>query len=307
MSTRHQPVMLEEVLDLLRPAPGKVVLDMTLGGGGYSAAILESGARVIGLDLDEEAIAGASRRLSSHGDRFVARQTPFSGFPAVLDELGLRHVDGICMDLGLSSDQLDDPRRGFSFRYEGPFDLRFDASRGRPAHAWLRGAGVKEIQGWLQEWGEVRAAGRIARVLHERAQEEDLESTVQIKEAVLSVLPRGTKPEAELARVFQAFRILVNDEMKILDDALAVIPDALSKGGRFVAVSYHSLEDRRVKSMLRRESGGSAGGSRHLPPLETQPIRMKNLHARPLRPSEDELQRNPRARSARLRAGERLA
>ena len=195
MTTRHQPVMLEEVCELLRPAPGMVVLDLTLGGGGYSSAFLESGAQVIGLDLDEEAIEGASRRLSSHGDRFKARQTPFSGFPAVLDELGLRHVDGICMDLGLSSDQLDDPRRGFSYRGDGPFDLRFDASRGRPAHAYLVDAGMKEIQGWLQEWGEVRAAGRIARVLSERAQAGELESTLQVREAVVSVQPRGAKPE----------------------------------------------------------------------------------------------------------------
>jgi 16S rRNA (cytosine1402-N4)-methyltransferase len=299
--------MLEEVLDLLRPAPGMVVLDLTLGGGGYSAAFLESGARVIGLDLDEEAIAGASRRLSSHGDRFEARQTPFSGFPAVLDELGLRQVDGICMDLGLSSDQLADPRRGFSFQSEGAFDLRFDANHGRPAHAWLEGAGMKEIQGWLQEWGEVRAAGRIARVLHEAAQRNEVHSAAQVREAVISVLPRGAKPEPELARVFQAFRILVNDEMGHLDRALEAIPDALATGGRFVAVSYHSLEDRRVKSMLRRESGAGGGGSRHLPALEPRPVRMRVLHPRPLRPKDSELRDNPRARSARLRAGERLA
>lgn len=307
MNTRHQPVMLEEVLDLLRPAPGMVVLDMTLGGGGYSAAFLELGARVIGLDLDEEAIVGASRRLASHGDRFTARQTPFSGFPAVLDELGLRHVDGICMDLGLSSDQLEDPERGFSFRTEGPFDLRFDAKRGRPAHAYLRGAGVKEIQGWLQEWGEVRAAGRIARVLHERAQLQGPLTAAQVRDTVIAVLPRGAKPEPELARVFQAFRILVNDEMGILDRALEAIPEALVPGGRFVAVSYHSLEDRRVKSMLRRESGAASGASRHLPAPVAHPQRMKNLFSRPMRPSDAEVQRNPRSRSARLRAGERLA
>jgi 16S rRNA (cytosine1402-N4)-methyltransferase len=158
----------------------------------------------------------------------------------------------------------------------------------------------------LQEWGEVRAAGRIARVLHEHACRGELETAVQVREAVVGVLPRGAKMEPELARVFQAFRILVNDEMGHLDTALQAIPEALVTGGRFVAVSYHSLEDRRVKSMLRRESGATGGGSRHLPALDEPPVRLKNLLPRPLRPSADEVQRNPRARSARLRAGERL-
>jgi 16S rRNA (cytosine1402-N4)-methyltransferase len=305
MNTRHQPVMLTEVLDYLLPTPGKVVVDMTLGGGGYSAACLEAGARVIGLDLDLEAIAGASERLSSHGDRFIARHTAFSSFGAVLDELGISHADGICMDLGLSSDQLEDAGRGFSHQAEGPFDLRFDASRGNSAAQHLRGASVSQIQTWLSEYGEVRVAGRVARALHELAREGKALSAVEVKEKVLSVLPRGAKKEAELARVFQAFRILVNDEMGELDAALREIPARLRSGGRFVAVSYHSLEDRRVKTMLRRESRG-AQGSRHLPPLEDRTKRLKVLTPRPVRPTLEEIRRNSRARSARLRAAEGL-
>ena len=305
MNTRHQPVMLTEVLELLLPTPGKGVVDMTLGGGGYSAACLEAGARVIGLDRDLEAIASASARLSSHGDRFIARHTAFSDFGAVLDDLGLSRVDGICMDLGLSSDQLEDMSRGFSHRAEGAFDLRFDRTCGLSAAEQLRRASIPEIQAWLSEYGEVRVAGRIARVLFELAREEAPLTASQVRERVLTVLPRGKNPEGELARVFQAFRILVNEEMAQLEAALQEIPARLRSGGRFVAVSYHSLEDRRVKTMLRRESGGEAR-SRHLPSAETKAPRLRVLTPRPLRPSAGEVEKNPRARSARLRAGECL-
>jgi len=305
MNTHHQPVMLTEVLEYLLPTPGKVVVDMTLGGGGYSAACLEAGARVIGLDLDLEAIAGASERLSSHGDRFIVRHAAFSNFGAVLDELGISHADGICMDLGLSSDQLEDAGRGFSHQAAGPFDLRFDSSRGVSAAQRLRHASLSQIQTWLSEYGEVRVAGRVARALHDLAKEGDSLSADSVRNRILSVLPRGAKQEAELARIFQAFRILVNDEMGELEAALQEVPARLRSGGRFVAVSYHSLEDRRVKAMMRRESRG-AQGSRHLPPVHERARRLRVLTPRPVRPSSEEIRRNPRARSARLRAAEGL-
>ncbi len=305
MNTHHQPVMLTEALELLLPTPGKVVVDMTLGGGGYSAACLEAGARVIGLDRDLKAIAGASARFSSHGDRFIVRHTAFSNFGAVLDELGLAHVDGICMDLGLSSDQLEDSSRGFSHQAQGSFDLRFDPSRGLSAAEHLRRASMPQIQSWLSEFGEVRVAGRVARVLFELAREEGSLTASRVRERILTVLPRGKNPEGELARVFQAFRILVNDELTELETALEDIPSRLRSGGRFVVVSYHSLEDRQVKTMLRRESRGTAG-SRHLPSVQKETPRLRVLTPRPMRPTASEVQRNPRARSARLRAGERL-
>ena len=305
MGTHHQPVMMREVIDLLGPGPGQVVVDLTLGGGSYSAVFLETGARVIGLDLDPEAVAGASRRLSSHGDLFTARNAAFSDFPAVLDELEVTLVDGICMDLGLSSDQLEDSRRGFSFNAEGAFDLRFDPTRGKPASGYLKEASPAQIKQWLSEWGEVRAAGRIAKALHGLARRGMPLTTPAIRDAILSVLPARIRPEGELARVFQAFRILVNDEMGHLERALQAVPGRLVSGGRFVAVSYHSLEDRRVKTMLRRESRG-AEGSRWVPVAEPVPRRMEVLTPRPLKPSSEELQRNPRSRSARLRAGRRL-
>jgi len=296
--------MLEEVLEHLLPGPGKVVVDLTLGGGGYSAACLQRGARVIGLDLDPEAIAGASERLSSHGDRFTARQTAYDAFGVVLDELGLHAADGIVMDLGISSDQLDDPGRGFGFRHEGPFDLRFDPTRGEPAWRLLDQADEARLRRWLGELGEVRAVGRVARALCRASEAGEARTTGQVRAAVAAVLPRGRRPEGELARVFQAFRILVNDELGVLDRALDQVCERLNPAGRFVAVCYHSLEDRRVKSLLRRESRPPAR-SRHLPPAEFQP-RLRELTRRPLRPTEAEVEANPRARSARLRAAERV-
>jgi 16S rRNA (cytosine1402-N4)-methyltransferase len=260
---------------------------------------------VIGLDRDKQAIAGAARLLASHGDRFTARQSPFSLFGGVLDELGLESVDGICMDLGLSSDQLDDPGRGFAFRLDGPLDLRFDTTQGQPAAERIALATEAELLSWLSKLGEVRRARRIARVLHARAEAGELKTTGEVREAVVSVHPKSERVEPELARVFQALRILVNDELGQLDKALSQLPDRLNSGGRFVAVSYHSLEDRRVKRMLQLESRG-ASGSRHLPAAQPFEPRMRTLTRKPVLPSDQEIASNPRSRSAKLRAGERL-
>jgi 16S rRNA (cytosine1402-N4)-methyltransferase len=305
MSTLHQPVLLDEVLGSLDPRPGREILDLTLGGGSYAAACLERGARVIGLDRDPLAVARCQQRLASFGERFTAMVRGFAEFGEALDELDTPTVHGICMDLGLSSDQLDDPTRGFGFRFDGDLDLRFDPRSGEPAWRQLEEADVRTIERWLREWGEVRRPRRLARRLHELAHAGRLRTTGQLRAAVESTLPRGVRPEPELARVFQALRIEINDEMTQLDAALDQVADRLAVGGRFVAVSYHSLEDRRVKRLLRRESGADRG-SRHLPATE-RPVRLKNLTPRAVRPSAAEIHTNPRARSARLRAGERRA
>ncbi len=163
MATKHRPVLVTEVVDYLAVRPGGIYVDLTLGGGGYSAALLENGARVIALDRDPEAIARSSRRLASFGNRFSACQRDFGSFRSLLDELGISTVNGICMDLGLSSDQLDDPRRGFAFRFDGPLDLRFDPAANEPASALLARLSQDEIVTLLSDFGEVRRAGRIAR------------------------------------------------------------------------------------------------------------------------------------------------
>lgn len=297
--------MLEEALGFLSPAPDRVVADLTLGGGGHTRALLEAGATVIGFDRDPVAIERAHDLREGHGERFVAVERDFGAFARTLDELGHDRVDGVLMDLGLSSDQLDDPRRGFAFRLEGPLDLRFGPGEGDPAWRRIEDSDADTVERWLREYGEVRAARGLARKMVERARLGDLRTTTQLADLVRSTLPRGRRPEPELARVFQALRIAVNDELTQLETVLGCVPERLRSGGRFVAISYHSLEDRRVKQMLRRTSGRVPRGSRHLPEPTTEEPTMVELTRKPLVAAEDELRRNPRARSARLRAGER--
>jgi 16S rRNA (cytosine1402-N4)-methyltransferase len=296
--------MLEEVLRFLEPGPGRWIADLTLGGAGHSLALLEAGARVIGFDRDAEALERARQRLSPHLADFVGVHRPFGELGEVLDELDLGQVDGVLMDLGLSSDQLDDPERGFGFRFDGPLDLRFDASRGRAASELLAQSDVGTIERWLREYGELRSATGIARELSSRARSETI-TTTDLREIVAARLPGHVKPEPELARLFQALRIAVNDELGQLETALECLPDRLRTGGAFVAISYHSLEDRRVKRMLRRWSGRVDRGSRHLPAPVQAPATFEDLTPKVVRPSGEEVARNPRARSARLRAGRR--
>jgi 16S rRNA (cytosine1402-N4)-methyltransferase len=290
---------------LLSPGPGRVLLDATLGGGGFSAVWLEQGGHVIALDRDPAAVLSARERFAPRGHHFRAVRSDFARLGEVLDGFEVPVVDAICMDLGLSSDQLDDPTRGFAFRFDGPLDLRFDPSAGEPAWRRIEGADAAELEGWLREWGEVRAARVIARSLTARAAAGQLRTTQQARECVAAVLPRRMRPEPELARVFQALRILVNDELEQLDAALAQVATRLRPGGRFAAVSYHSLEDRRVKRLLLLESG-TVEGIRHLPVPRARAARMRVLTRRAVQPAPAEVARNPRARSARLRAGERL-
>lgn len=296
--------MLGEVLRFLEPAPGKRIADLTLGGGGHALALLEAGAEVIGFDRDEAALSRATERLSPHLARFVGVHREFGALGLVLDELGYGQVDGVLMDLGLSSDQLDDPERGFAFRFDGPLDLRFDPRRGRAASELLAQEDPGTIERWLREYGELRSARRIAREISSRARQEPI-TTADLRRIVTDRLPDHVKPEPELARLFQALRIAVNDELGQLETALECLPDRLRSGGVFVAISYHSLEDRRVKRMLRRSSGRVDRGSRHLPAPATDPATFEELTPKVLRPSADEVAQNPRARSARLRAGRR--
>lgn len=297
-------MLLETVRSYLQPREGTTLMDLTLGAGGYAEAMLSRGARVIGVDRDPEAIGRCRQRLAPYGAAFSAHQAGFASFGSVLDGLGLDTVDGIVMDLGLSSLQLDDPTRGFAFRLDGPLDLRFDPDRGTPAWQRIAAADASTLEGWLSRFGEVRRARRIARAMVEAASEGTLRTTSQLRELVEGLTP-GPRKEGELARVFQALRVLVNEELEQLESTLAAAPDRLAPGGRLVVVAYHSLEDRRVKQMLRAETGRQEG-SRHLPAPTQRPARMRILTPKPIRPDDAEVARNPRARSARLRAGERL-
>lgn len=297
--------MLDEVVECMAPAPGRVLVDLTLGGAGHARSLLERGATVIGFDRDEVAVRRAQSLVAEFAGRFVPVHRDFGSYPEVLDDLGHEQVDGLLMDLGLSSDQLDDPARGFAFRLAGPLDLRFDRDRGLPAWRVVSDADARTIEGWLREYGEVRAARRLARDMVRAAGEDLLRTTDELAALVRAAVPASKRPEPEAARVFQALRIVVNEELVQLERALEAVPGRLRAGGRFVAISYHSLEDRRVKRMLRELSGRASRGSRHLPPVDEPEPTLVELTRKPMTAGEDEVACNPRARSARLRAGER--
>jgi len=302
----HVPVLRQKSIDLLRPESGKRIVDGTFGFGGHSRMMLAAGAEVLGLDLDEDAIA-AGTALAAAEPNFRCLRISFREMRQVLAESGWGRADGILLDLGVSSLQIDDPGKGFTYREDGPLDLRFDTRSGGSAAdliARLEAEGLADI---LHELGEERAARRIARSVVRAREERPLETTQALRDAVAAAVGGGPKLNATLSRVFQALRIAVNDELGALRDVLAAVPDCLSPGGRIVVISYHSLEDRTVKQWLARESRDC------LCPPEIPVCRcghrrtMQMLTRRPMAAEPAEISENPRARSARLRAGERIA
>jgi len=313
----HQPVLLDESLEQLRLAPGARVVDGTLGGGGHAVAILERVGRegvLVGLDVDDEALEAARRRLSEagllHRGVHLVRAS-FAALDAVLEELGLPEIDGVLLDLGVSSPQLDRPERGFRFGESGggaaPLDMRMDRRRGPTAAELLRRASREELERWLREYGELPGARRLADALVEARGHAPLETSADLLRVVREARVGGGRRHHPATLVFQALRIAVNDELEALRRGLAAAVRALRPGGRLVVIAYHSLEDRIVKQLFRAEARGCV-----CPPR--QPVctcgRLPTLRVvtrRPLRPGADEVERNPRARSARLRCAERLA
>ncbi len=239
----HRTVLRREAVDLLAPAPGKVFLDGTLGGGGHAEALLDAGARVIGLDQDPAALRAARARLGARGERFVAEQANFRDARSVLDRLGVREVDGALVDLGVSSPQLDDPARGFSFRAGGPLDMRMDPTRGEPLSALLVRWDEKALARIVGTLGEERFARPIARAIHRAHREGKLEDTAQLADVVARSIPRKAWPRDlhPATRTFQALRIAVNDELGALSDFVGDLPRIVARGGRAAAISFHSL------------------------------------------------------------------
>ena len=299
----HVPVLREETLGLLAAGPGRRIVDGTFGFGGHAAGLLESGADVLGVDLDDVAQA-ACRELAARQPRLHCHHGSFRDLPAALRGAGWESADGVLLDLGVSSRQLDDPAKGFSYRADGPLDLRFDQTCGRTAADLLASLEEAEIADLLWRWGEERASRRIARVLVRQRSEQPLTTTTQVREAVQSSLPRGVKPEPVLSRVFQALRIAVNDELGALEDALASLERVLRPGGRLVVIAYHSLEDRLVKRFIDRERRDCV-----CPPDTPVCVCGHRAWLRPLTrkavvASAAEQHLNARSRSARLRAAE---
>jgi 16S rRNA (cytosine1402-N4)-methyltransferase len=314
MEEGHLPVLADEVIEMLAPAPGSLHIDATLGGGGHTERILEAAnpdGRLLGLDADPAAIARVQARLGPvYGDRLVLRQANFRELADVAPAAGFGAVDGALFDLGLSSFQLADRERGFGFRTGGPLDMRFDTSRGVPASELLASLDTAELTALFRRYGEEPKAPRIARAIVEARRVAPIataEELAALVERVLPPNPRQPRRTHPATRVFQALRIAVNEELDALQAGLAAALDLLRPGGRLVVLSYHSLEDRIVKRFFQAERRGCI-----CPP--EMPVcvcgrnpRLRLVTSPSLTPTDAEIARNPRARSARLRAAERLA
>ncbi len=313
MELGHLPVMPDEVLGTLAPAPGSLQIDATVGGGGHTERILEAAkpdGRVLGLDADQAAIDRVARRLAGYGDRLVLRQANFRQLATVAPAAGFDAVDGALFDLGLSSFQLADRDRGFGFRTGGPLDMRFDTTRGVPAAELLATLDADQLAVLFRRYGEEPSAWKIAKAIvttRETAPVETAEDLAQLVEKVAPGNPRQRRRIHPATRVFQALRIAVNEELDALAEGLAAVVDLLRPGGRLVVLSYHSLEDRIVKRFLAAERRGCTCPP-ELPVCVCGHAPRLRLVTRPsMTPTQAEVDANPRARSARLRAAERLA
>lgn len=283
----HRPVLLGDVIRFLNPRSGGIYVDATLGGGGHTEAILRASApngRVLAFDRDREAIYRASKKLADEADRVRFISGSFAELSAYLDEEGTKEVDGIVADLGLSSDQLGDPDRGFSFALDGPLDMRFDSGEGPTAADLVNELPDDQLADLLYEYGDERRSRAIARRIVQRR---PIHTTKQLRAAVVAVLGPRRRGIDPATRTFQALRIAVNQELAALDLFLEQAPGCLRPGGRVVVISYHSLEDRAVKHSFRSSAAD---------------ISYDVLTRKPVVPDAEAIADNPRARSAKLRA-----
>jgi len=314
MEAGHIPVLADEVMSMLAPAPGSLQIDATLGGGGHTERILEAtdpDGRLLGLDADGAAIARVAGRLQPrYGDRLVLRRANFRDLGTIAHETGFGQVDGALFDLGLSSFQVADTDRGFGFRAGGPLDMRFDTSRGVPASELLASLDANELTALFRRYGEEPKAGRIARAIVEARRAAPIataEELAALVERVLPPNPRQPRRTHPATRVFQALRIAVNEELDALQEGLTAALDLLRPGGRLVVLSYHSLEDRIVKRFLAAERRGCVCPPELPVCVCGRNPRLRLLTRPSLTPTAEEISANPRARSARMRAAERLA
>lgn len=302
--SEHFPVMLNEVLENLAPQAGGVYVDGTFGAGGYSKAILEDAdCTVIAIDRDPNAKTHADDLKNNFGERFIFIQGCFGDALELVQAAGFEQVDGFVLDLGVSSMQLDQAERGFSFRFDGPLDMRM-AQDGESAADLINSMPEEELANLIYKYGEERLSRRIAKnIVKERAQER-IETTERLANIIRAVVPRSPKDKIDPAtRTFQALRIAVNDELGELERGLEAAQELLKDQGRLVVVSFHSLEDGIVKSFLYERAGHSSNASRHLPPSQNQAgdITFTLPKRRPVDAASSEIEKNPRSRSAKLR------
>lgn len=302
----HQPVLYQQVMNALAPEKGSLFLDGTLGAGGHAKCILQASTphgQLLGLDRDAEAMKMARQRLRAYKDRLILRQASYRNAPDILDQVGWKRVNGILLDLGVSSMQIDQPQRGFSFMEDGPLDMRFDQDQEVTAADILNSLEEPELVSIIWEYGEERYSRQIARAIVDAR---PIQTTRDLARLVQSVVPGHGSQIHPATRTFQALRIATNEELEVLSTALPELLNRLAPAGRIAIISFHSLEDRIVKQYFKKESSDCL-----CPPK--QPVctcghqaSIKVLTKKPVRPDKHEIEHNPRARSARLRVAEKL-
>jgi 16S rRNA (cytosine1402-N4)-methyltransferase len=306
----HISVLYQPVLHWLCPTPGKRIVDGTLGGGGHAEGILAAGADLVGLDRDGSAVERASVRLAKYAGRAILRQASYRQMPEILRQIRWDAVDGILLDLGFSSLQMDDPQRGFSFRMDGPLDMRFDRTRGETAADLVNTLPEAELARLISIYGEDRNARRIASAI---VRARPFESTCALADVVAKASRTrsgGVGTIHPATRTFQALRIAVNHELDELEAALPFLVELLKPGGRLAIISFHSLEDRLVKQFFRKEAGTMprfTPAGLMVGPDEREPAILRELTRKPVVPDQEEMEHNPRARSAKLRVAEKLS
>lgn len=305
---RHEPVLLDLIVELFAPVPPGWVVDATVGGAGHASALLEAHdhLRVLGLDQDEDALAAAARRLAPFGDRARLHHARFDALETTVQQLETTPVSGVLFDLGVSSPQLDRAERGFSYRHDAPLDMRMDRTQARSAADVVNGADERELADILQTYGDERFARRIAKAI---VAARPVATTTELADIVRDAIPAPARRTGghPAKRTFQAIRIAVNAELDVLPTAIDGAIAVLAPGGRCAALSYHSGEDRIVKARFRHAATGGWTGPSHLPPPSDVHPAVRLLKAGSWTPSRAESTANPRASSARLRAVEKLA
>ncbi len=301
----HRPVLEKEVVELLEPKLGSFIVDGTCGGGGHTEALLESGANVLALDQDPDAVQHVSEQLASFGRRVTVRQANFRHAARVLDELGIRTIGGALLDLGVSSRQLENPERGFSLVRNGPLDMRMDPRTELTAATIVNEYSAEQLTRLFRELGEEPAARRIASLIVKMRNRSPFRETLPLARAIEKLAGRhGRRHPA--TQVFQALRMEVNDELGALEEGLRVLAERLQPGARIAVIAFHSLEDRIVKNFFRDHSREWLDRPEWPAPQRNPNYDLKLITPKPVEPSEDEQRANPRSRSAKLRVAKKI-
>lgn len=301
----HRPVLQREVIDLLKPKAGLLVLDGTCGGGGHTEALLESGADVLALDQDPDAVQHVTQRLAHLGRRIIVRQANFRYADCVLDELGIRSVGGALLDLGVSSRQLENAERGFSLIRNGPLDMRMDPRTNLTAEIIINDYSEEDLTRLFRELGEEPAARRIAAMIVKMRKTSPFRETLPFARTIEKLVGRHGRHHPA-TQVFQALRMEVNDELGALEQGLRVLTARLERGGRIAVITFHSLEDRMVKNFFRERGKEWLDRPEWPEPRRNPDYDLAIVTPKPVEPSEDEERANPRSRSAKLRVAEKI-